>query len=88
MSTLEILDASGDITLQWDPDVPEEVAKAKAEFLKLQDCGYAFFSREVKIAKPVKRLGKTGVLDVQVPEKTKDFKPRGKTVAVRPLRGG
>lgn len=86
IAEMEILNADGDLRLTWDPDKPDEVAKAKAEFERLKGCGYAFFSRGYE--KPVKRLGKTGALNVQVPEKTKDFKPRGRTVAVRPLRGG
>jgi len=82
LSVLEIMDPSGHLTLTWNPDNPDEVKTAKAEFERLKGCGYAFFAED----KPQKKLGKRGTLDVR-PVQTKELKP-GRTLAVRPMRGG
>ena len=40
---LEILGDKGYTTVEWDPDNPEEVAKARAEFDKLKAAGFLLF---------------------------------------------
>ena len=88
---LEVMDASGHLTLTWDPDKPDEVAQARAEFARLKAAGFAFFATAcggTEDAQTVKRLGTTGELRV-VPEQVKAFAPHARrTVAVRPMRGG
>lgn len=39
-----VLDASGDTRMQWDPNNPEEVAKAQARFNELVKQGYLAYS--------------------------------------------
>lgn len=81
---LEVLNESGHLTLNWHPDNPDEVAKAKAEFSALRVAGFAFF-RDESDTTPMQRLGKSGALVV----KAREFDPKAKrTVAVRPMRGG
>jgi hypothetical protein len=88
--TLEVLNADGHLTLNWDPDNPDEVQKAKAEFEALKAAGFAFFRED----REVRRLGRSGALDVKAGEappvaKAREFEPRAaRTVAVRPMRGG
>lgn len=94
---LEVLDPSGHVTLEWDPDDEESVRKAEAEFDRLRDAGFAFFT-EVETFDP-----KAGKLDAefgaepdepapkkrQAPRQTRKFRKRArKTTAVPPLRGG
>jgi hypothetical protein len=100
IGTLKILDASGHLTLSWNPDDPADVAKAEAEFERLKAQGYAFFYSPAASAKPVSRFRKgAAFFDVRAsalpaesappaPEQTTEFRPEGRTVAVRPLRGG
>lgn len=82
-SVLEIMDPTGHLTLTWDPDKPKEVKQAKAEFERLKACGYAFFAEDTEQTK----LGTSGTLDLR-PLATKELKARGRTLAVRPMRGG
>lgn len=42
-SVMEILDGTGDSKLQWDPNVPAEVAAAKVQFDSLKAKGYDAF---------------------------------------------
>ena len=84
---MDIMDKSGHLTLLWNPDNPESVAKAQDEFDRLRDQGYAFFVAGDPDAE-VSALAGDGTLDVR-PIQTKTFRPRAKrTVAVRPMRGG
>lgn len=86
IASMEILDASGHLTLKWDPSKPEEVEKAKEEFNRLKKCGFAFFASTATDAERVKKLGDTGELDVR---QIKEFEAEAeRTVAVRPHRGG
>lgn len=41
---LQILDSSGDLTLTWNPEDPEDVARARAEVDRLKAAGYTFFA--------------------------------------------
>ena len=41
--TMEIMDATGHVTLTWDIDKPETVETARAEFERLKAAGFAFF---------------------------------------------
>lgn len=43
MSSIDVLHASGHLTLEWDPDKPVEIANARAEVARLRDAGYSFF---------------------------------------------
>ncbi len=43
MHVIEVLDRSGHLSLTWDPDIPESVERAQADFTKLQEAGYEFF---------------------------------------------
>lgn len=88
-ATLEIPNASGHLTLSWDPDVPGSDAKARQEFERLKAAGYAFFASPVS-EQPIKRLkdaafAQAGTLDVRL---VREFQPRARTLAVRQLRGG
>lgn len=93
---LEVMDPTGHLTLSWNPDDPESVAKAGAEFERLKEAGYAFFSTTDENAAGVKRLTKKVLtesrsLDVRPaePTQTKTFNARARrTVAVPPMRGG
>jgi hypothetical protein len=100
--TLEVLDPSGHVTLQWDPDDPESVARAEAEFKRMQEAGFAFFTTASPDAAAVKKMTKKqkarGSLDgrfieeaepAEALEQTTTFKPRRRrTVAVRQMAGG
>lgn len=82
---MDVMDASGHLSLSWDPADADSVAKAKAEFQTLKAAGFAFFSTAGKSAL---RLGKTGELRGELVQ-TKEFEPEAeRTVAVRPMRGG
>lgn len=90
--TLEVPEHSGHVTISWDPDKPDEVERARREFDQLKAAGFAFYSDE-GATKPKLRLGKSGRLEGRLvqptPEVVKDFNPRrGRTVAMRPMRGG
>ena len=88
-NVLEILDPTGHVEITWDPDKPDEVARARAEFKRLQQCGYAFFTSDAPDAKALKRLGDSGRLDVRLPEQTKEFSTKAKrTVGRPPFVGG
>jgi hypothetical protein len=41
--TIEFLDSSGHLALEWDASDPKSVARAQAEFDELQAAGYTFF---------------------------------------------
>lgn len=90
---MEVLDASGHVTLWWDPDDPESVQKAEAEFQRMQDAGFAFFTDESPDAEPVSEMDDTvrarGDVEGRFVQQTRTFKPRARrTVAVRQMRGG
>lgn len=79
---MEVMTGAGHIELSWDPKVPAEVRKARAEYARLRKEGYVFFS--------VPRRGGT-------PEKVEAFDARARklgvrtsrrTVAVPRMRGG
>lgn len=44
--TINVLGSRGHITLTWDPDDPEDVARARAEVETLRSAGYTFFLTE------------------------------------------
>ena len=46
MEELYILDASGHLTLTWNPDDAADVARARAEVENLRAAGYSFFAIE------------------------------------------
>lgn len=92
---LEVLDPTGHLSLTWNPDDPESVAKAGAEFDRLKDAGYAFFTTpesSEKVTRLTKKvLTESSSLDARhmEPEQTSTFNPRARrTTAVPPLRGG
>lgn len=86
-----MLDASGHVTLAWDPDDPASAGRALAEFERLKAAGFCFFvtggAAEVTRLKPG-ALAQTGQLEVHMGQ-TREFKPRARrAVAVPPMRGG
>lgn len=95
---MEILDPSGHVTLQWDPDDPEAVKRAEAEFSRMQEAGFTFFTTASPDAAKIKKLdAKRGAVDgrlieeepTEELEQTTTFKPRRRrTVAVRQMAGG
>lgn len=85
---LETLDATGHLTLWWDPDVPDTVEAARGEFERLRGLGYGFFATDESDAAEVSALDLEAPGAVSV-RRIKEFQPRARrTVAVRPLRGG
>lgn len=58
MNTMRVLNEKGDITVEWNPDDPESVAKARAEYDRLKEDGYEFYEVEEKKGKRVKRWDK------------------------------
>ena len=46
MEELYVLDASGHLTLTWNPDDAADVARARAEVENLRAAGYGFFAIE------------------------------------------
>lgn len=78
--TLEIPDASGHMTVRWDPDNPEEVAEVQGVVDRLKAQGYSFFEAE----------GEPGAMTIRrepTPLARKNRGPR-RHVAIRPLAGG
>ena len=53
MDTLEILTGRGHLTLTWDPELPEDVARARVEVERLRAAAYQFFLVEGGPADPV-----------------------------------
>lgn len=43
LSTIEVLDASGHLSLTWNPNDPADVARARKEVENLKAAGYGFF---------------------------------------------
>lgn len=86
---LEVLDPTGHVTLQWDPDDPGSVKKAEAEFDRLREAGFTFFTSASPDADQVEELGAAaGSLDGRL-EQTSTFKKRARrTTAVPAMRGG
>lgn len=85
---MEILDPqAGHISLEWDPDDRDSVKRAREEFDRLKQAGYAFYSTPDE--KERKRLqAKDGKYDVR-PAMTREFQPRSRrTIARPPMRGG
>lgn len=62
MGEMRVLNDQGDVKVEWDPADRESVAKAKAEFERLQGEGYLFYevaeARGKQIKKFTKGLGK------------------------------
>lgn len=99
-NTLEVLNGTGHITVTWNPNVPEEVAKAQEEVSKLRALGYSFFV--VVPGEDAVLLGDGQLLVERVDDPTavkattdtETAKSKGKAgkgkrhVAVKPLGGG
>lgn len=102
MSAIEVLNGSGHLTLEWDPENPAEVARVRAEVENLRNAGYTFFLTEDEPADAIaagrgKLLVKRTddpVTDLSEPDEAPAVEPkrRGRppreAVAVRPMRGG
>lgn len=88
---MQVLDPSGHVTLVWDPDDPESVKKAEAEFEKMHAAGFAFFTSGSVDADRVEGLDPaTGSLDARL-EQARSFRRvrrSRRTVAVPPMAGG
>lgn len=84
---MEVLDASGHLTLTWDPHNPDETKKAREEFERLKAAGFAFFTEEGS-DKPRLRIGKSGRLEGKLVNVREFNTEAPRTVAVRPMRGG
>lgn len=89
MCELEVLDPSGHVSLQWDPNDPVSVQKAEAEFDKLRDAGFAFFASASVDADRVDEMDPSaGSLDGRL-EQTKVFRKTARRItAVPAMRGG
>lgn len=99
---LEVLDPTGHVELRWDPADPDSVKRAEAEFNRMQDAGFTFFTTASPDASKVKKLTKKqkerGTLNgrfieeaepAEEFEQVREFKPRRRrTVAVRQMAGG
>lgn len=101
MNTLQVLDASGHMTINWNPDSPEEVENITAIVDDLRKKGYRFFSvieRGITINPgaltfELVRNNEYPALppaESRVPpeEKRRPGRPPSLTVAVKPMRGG
>lgn len=86
---LEVLSSAGHVTLQWDPDDPGSVKKAEAEFERMRQAGFAFFTSASVDADKVDELdASAGSVDGRL-EQTRTFKKRARrTVAVPRMAGG
>ena len=92
MDTLEVLDASGHVSVTWDPTNLDEVSNARVEVARLKAAGYSFFAVD-----PVEDGSGEARADY-VPTVTRiedpvQPPPKGKArsrkvVAVRPMAGG
>lgn len=89
--TMEVLDPSGHVQLVWDPENPESVKKAEAEYEKLKEAGFAFFASASVDADKVEEFDPAhGPLDGRL-EQVRSFKKVARarrTTAVPPMRGG
>lgn len=87
---LEILDPTGHVTLEWSPDDPESVEKARAEFERLTAAGFAFFTTSEEVAESIEPGDGLLLAKLQPKlEQTREFRPRRRrTTAVPPMRGG
>ena len=83
LGSLEVMDGTGHVTLTWNPDDPDAVKKAEAEFERLRGCGFAFFTEETEQPE----LGASGSLEARLVQ-TKALARRGRTVARPPMQGG
>lgn len=103
MPYLSVMSAKeGHLTLDWDPDVPDDVERAKKAFVDLKAKGYRFWlmtekGNQGKVIRSFK--GEHGRLIFDVAEKdeatgeekTTEVEPREKkreVVAANPVRGG
>ncbi len=87
MGSLEVLGASGDVTVSWDPADPASVERARAEYDRLRAAGYLMFTvrRRADAFDPA-----AGALDVELtagPPETPASSPTPPLAAVRPRRG-
>lgn len=60
MNTLEVLDASGHVTLSWTADDEASLTRARDEFDRLKAAGYAFFSTPEEDAEEIMGWPKRG----------------------------
>lgn len=58
MGEMRVLNDQGDVKVEWDPADRESVAKAKAEFERLQGEGYLFYEVTDARGKQVKKFTK------------------------------
>lgn len=78
--TLEVLDASGHLTLKWDVDNEKEASAAEQAIEALKAQGYSFFAVD----------GEPGNLTITrepAPE-TRRRGPNKKHMAIKPMAGG
>jgi hypothetical protein len=89
MGEMTVLNQSGDITIQWDPDDAESVEKAKAEWDRLKADGYEFFEPVESKGKRLTKFDKKKAKVIAAPGvQTKQDKAagtRGKAMAGGPV---
>lgn len=89
MGEMTVLDQSGDITIEWDPDNSESVEKAKAEWDRLKADGYEFFEPVESKGKRLTRFDKKKAKVIAAPgvqtAQDKAKGTRGKAMAGGPL---
>lgn len=102
MNTLEVLNGSGHLSLNWDPDKPDEVEQARSEVEQLRKAGYSFFLVGGQAAGVDDATGGTLLIrriddPIQPPEpeppkssrsKPPDHRRGARMVATRPMQGG
>ena len=104
MAAIDVLNGSGHLTLEWDPNDEAAVARARAEVESLRAAGYSFFLTEDEPADaiaagrgkllvkrtddPVGDLSEPEPEDAPVVKQKRRGRPPREAVAVRPMRGG
>lgn len=104
MAQIQVLNGSGHLTLEWDHENPEEVARIRNEVQHLKDAGYSFFLTEnepadavaagrgkllvERVDDPVAILSEPEGESVTEGVAKRRGRPPREAVAVQPMRGG
>jgi hypothetical protein len=88
------MDATGHVQISWDPSDDESVKGAEAEFVRLKEAGFSFFTSADPgaprlVSGPLANPKLTHAEVYARLERVSEFKAvKQRTVAVRPMRGG
>lgn len=58
MGVMKVMGPEGDVSVEWDPEDPESVEKAKGEYDRLKKDGYEFYEVQEAKGKRVQRWSK------------------------------